>query len=429
MIGIAISVSASGIIAAGEAAMATEPASEAQEAPSMDATSTSTSSSETNPSLSETEELHSQDNAEKLPHHQDAPSIHSETVRIKTVHSEAVREAVPATQPQAAQPAETQPDVPSTRYTEHTVRHGETLTKLAKAYRVQLGAIALLNDLRPDAVLRAGQTIKIPGIHRTSTSTHPSESKLGSEVVSTQAPSVPRVAASNRLPALATDGYLKTKQEVALGNLREKRNRLQASLAEFGVEESTRPFELEGSDRPKTTSFVTAPQGDRTGSYLTESDLTESNLEVPPLNAPMVLERDWQEDPQKLNLDFAEGLEPSQVEAEAASTPSAESATTLYAVRSGDTVDAIARRYGVSRESIVAANDLSDPHFIKSGQQLLIPQTRRSGLSAPTLASVPWWFPERRSPTCWLAMKLLDKQQRTPHGKKWRRLTLLLYLP
>lgn len=46
----------------------------------------------------------------------------------------------------------------------------------------------------------------------------------------------------------------------------------------------------------------------------------------------------------------------------------------VYQVNSGDTLDAIARRYGVTRAELVAANGLFDPNFIVVNQEIKIPQ-------------------------------------------------------
>lgn len=45
-----------------------------------------------------------------------------------------------------------------------------------------------------------------------------------------------------------------------------------------------------------------------------------------------------------------------------------------YQVQSGDTIDAIALRHGVSRSDIINANDLANPHQIQVAQELTIPQ-------------------------------------------------------
>ena len=45
----------------------------------------------------------------------------------------------------------------------HRVRSGETLTGLAKRYRVSVQALREANDLSSGATLKAGATLKIPG--------------------------------------------------------------------------------------------------------------------------------------------------------------------------------------------------------------------------------------------------------------------------
>ena len=45
-----------------------------------------------------------------------------------------------------------------------------------------------------------------------------------------------------------------------------------------------------------------------------------------------------------------------------------------YTVRAGDTLDAVARRFGVSRKALVSANDLANAHRLQIGQRLVIPE-------------------------------------------------------
>ena len=52
---------------------------------------------------------------------------------------------------------------------------------------------------------------------------------------------------------------------------------------------------------------------------------------------------------------------------------------TLYTVQLGDTVSAIARRYGTTVEAIAAANGLQNPSTIAAGQVLKIPKGGTSG--------------------------------------------------
>jgi len=42
-------------------------------------------------------------------------------------------------------------------------------------------------------------------------------------------------------------------------------------------------------------------------------------------------------------------------------------------VQPGETLSGIARQYGVSVDALMAANDITDPHLIKIGQEIIIP--------------------------------------------------------
>jgi LysM repeat protein len=55
------------------------------------------------------------------------------------------------------------------------------------------------------------------------------------------------------------------------------------------------------------------------------------------------------------------------------STPPPGQCTVFYTVRWGDTLYSIARRYGVTVQAIVAANNITNPNLIRVGQQLCIP--------------------------------------------------------
>ena len=53
-------------------------------------------------------------------------------------------------------------------------------------------------------------------------------------------------------------------------------------------------------------------------------------------------------------------------------------------MRSGDSLVAIAARFGISVDDIVRTNDLPNPDFVFSGQRLLIPTRRPAADGAPT---------------------------------------------
>lgn len=83
----------------------------------------------------------------------------------------------------------------------------------------------------------------------------------------------------------------------------------------------------------------------------------------------------------------------AQVSATPAPSPSGE---TVYVVKAGDSLSAIAFQYGLSIEELMAANDLTDPDMVYIGQRLVIPvpgtvplPSATAALVATTAASTP----------------------------------------
>jgi len=57
-----------------------------------------------------------------------------------------------------------------------------------------------------------------------------------------------------------------------------------------------------------------------------------------------------------------------------------------YRIRSGDTVSALAVRFGVSQRALVAANHLANPNLIYTGETLVIPSGPTTTTAVPSLA-------------------------------------------
>ncbi|HBB33663.1 MAG TPA: hypothetical protein DDZ80_04280 [Cyanobacteria bacterium UBA8803] len=60
-----------------------------------------------------------------------------------------------------------------------------------------------------------------------------------------------------------------------------------------------------------------------------------------------------------------------------------------YRVKPGDTLDAIARRYGLSRSELIQANGLNNPNLIRVNQQLRIPGSQSTETGVETVALLP----------------------------------------
>lgn len=90
----------------------------------------------------------------------------------------------------------------------------------------------------------------------------------------------------------------------------------------------------------------------------------------------------------------ASAPEPAEIEEQVAitSSPTAATPTPVYGhhtVVAGDTLLALAIRYGTTVEAIMAANNLEDAHRLRIGQVLLIPPKGGEGPVASETATTP----------------------------------------
>jgi len=132
---------------------------------------------------------------------------------------------------------------------EHQVQKGETLWEISKSYEVQPQAIAASNKIQSGDVLPEGQKLKIPPVNGIVHQVKAGETveKLSESygVEPTQLQVSAPVSKSSQLQTGVSvtvpgnvDDLLKRRQDAALNNLKEQRNRLNDSLAELRFEES-----------------------------------------------------------------------------------------------------------------------------------------------------------------------------------------------
>ncbi|NJN49315.1 MAG: LysM peptidoglycan-binding domain-containing protein [Alkalinema sp. RL_2_19] len=122
----------------------------------------------------------------------------------------------------------------------HPVAKGETLWQIAQAYQVEVRALANVNRLSTDSVLKVGQVLQLPG----AAATKPSQVTVNLKEISQSVPTVPVLALpqaaeldqSNKLDQSNGTAQLNIveRQEASVAALRAQRDRLQQSLAELG---------------------------------------------------------------------------------------------------------------------------------------------------------------------------------------------------
>ncbi len=138
---------------------------------------------------------------------------------------------------------------------EHEVKPGQTLWQLSQHYQVDAAAIAASNDFKPNSVLPTGKIVKVPSVNGIVHQVKPGDTipKLSQYygVDPTQIEKAEGRTASASLPVGESvlvpgnvNNLLRARQDIALNQLQERRDRLQNSLAELRSEESTNTLKL-----------------------------------------------------------------------------------------------------------------------------------------------------------------------------------------
>ncbi len=130
----------------------------------------------------------------------------------------------------------------SVQTVEHTVQEGQTLWKIAKFYRVDIGQLATVNHLRSNTVLYVGQVLQVPVDAQSAQLPVNQEVAQSSDGVAVSPTEPVAMIASNQPGVYASPSeaqqLLKSRQDVAVANLKQERDRLKLSLAELKSEES-----------------------------------------------------------------------------------------------------------------------------------------------------------------------------------------------
>jgi murein DD-endopeptidase MepM/ murein hydrolase activator NlpD len=193
---------------------------------------------------------------------------------------------------------------------------------------------------------------------------------IANSVVSSPTTSVTAVATENSTANSEVTAQLKAQQEFALNRLQEKSNRLKQSLAELRSEE-TKKLSQANTELAQSRSVVETPQINASKST-TEQTLTNTETNQAGLISRL---KQAQSDRNPVPVVVAP-LVPTTVKTAAQSAPVG------YEVKPGDTLAAIASRYGTSVSALAKANLLSNPDRLQISQKLVIPtQAKESTLA------------------------------------------------
>ncbi len=233
-------------------------------------------------------------------------------------------------------------DSPRQRASRHTIRKGDTPARVAKAYGISTEDLLAANNMRRNVRLTVGKGLIIPdkGARRgAETELADSSSRSKTKVVAEADTSTSRSARSDASGSLPSLVYT-----VQSGDS------VSAIAHRHGVSKQT------VLDANKLPTRHTLQIGQK--------------LTIPGAAAPVLVQ-------------YAPAPEPEPETTPPAAVPGTRLAgTTLYSVQGGDSVWSIARKFKVSEQAILDANNLGKRHTLSLGQQLTIPAAQVPTLTA-----------------------------------------------
>ena len=278
---------------------------------------------------------------------------------------------------------------------EHKVQQGETLWNISQEYAVQPDAIAASSEINTQSILSIGQRLQIPA---------------------TNAESIPSQSNQEQVTSQSNlDTVLKNRQDAAIDSLEQHREQLRDSLANLRPQQSEQfstqnQEELSVSPTPQINSInkdaTQALDSEFTAeeSVVVQVPLPENTQEIPGSASG----ESTQELPGKsvvIPLQVREpGTEATRQVLELA-IPKTHQAieqineyddstavvipqqnhveSEVYQVKPGDTLSEIASQYGVSHTQIIQTNGINNPHLLGVNQQLKIPKVQAEGNQNP----------------------------------------------
>jgi membrane-bound lytic murein transglycosylase D len=249
----------------------------------------------------------------------------------------------------------------------HTVRRGETLSRIASRYGVTVKALMAKNGIRSANRVRAGQRLAIPGVKVAEPAPSSSAQEVriaAAPVVAPPAPAPPPSAPRALTPAQVTVSVPGPPEAAAAAPATAPAAEPHAASPADPLEPAPVPEVAEvpapalpEEPAPLPPSLVhVVRRGETVGRIAKRYGVSEKDL----------LALNHLSNPNLVRVGQKLQVPTGQV---GGSTPE----RTVYTVRRGDTLGKIAKRFGVSQGQLLAMNKISNRHEIRAGQRLLVP--------------------------------------------------------
>jgi murein DD-endopeptidase MepM/ murein hydrolase activator NlpD len=298
----------------------------------------------------------------------------------------------------------------------HVVMPGQTLWQIAHRYHVAIETLAAANRLTPGDVLQIGQVLEIPSVQSPSGA---SESSLEASVQPQQSPDAELAVNPDRHLKVQQDEALSRLRQSraslrnSLAGLQSEAPRAQTSVPDQEAEipkssatqVSAQPSSLSQNSAARAASESLTYQvkpGDTLGAIAHAHQVTRRDLAIANrLSNPNRLQVAQslvipQPHPATSLVAIAQPVlvatVPPVVDAATVSQPEAVSSANsanvgVYRVEQGDTIGQIANLYNIPQSALVGVNQLSNPNQILVNQVLTIPVY--SGAEPATIAVTP----------------------------------------
>lgn len=258
-------------------------------------------------------------------------------------------------------------EAPAAVATIHRVARGETLFEIGRLYGVSMARIAARNEIRDPRDIREGQQLEIPVPGPAAGDSQPPAPEAAVAGAERDAATAPAAAPPENAPTGATPAPIAPPADApAQPTGPEPASTTQGSSPEPAAPAQPPAAEPTVPAPAEIRSYTIAP-GDTLGAIAARLGVGERALAA----------ANGIRDPRRLRpgqvLEIPGADSGGEGPAAAGEAPAEAPAEASYRVRPGDTLGEIARRAGVSAETVASANGIDDPRRLRPGQVLTIP--------------------------------------------------------